>query len=97
MSEISSLALLTDEQLTKAWTLLEPMVQAAITHRLHQFHDALVNRGQIAGPTGQTDGCVAVEVVGPLEQAHSAAHGECSNSADMPGSSLAPLPGGQLH
>lgn len=29
------------------YRLLEPLIQAAITHRLIDFHDALISRGQI--------------------------------------------------
>ncbi len=94
MSKISSLPPLTDEQVMQAWALLEPVVQAAITHRLHQFHDALVSRGQLAAARSDTERCVVAEA---MEQAGSAEHAGCSAAADKPGSSPALLPVGRLH
>lgn len=93
MSEISDLPPLTNEQIMQAWTLLEPIVQATITLRLHQFHDGLVKRGQILAVTAQVDDCIAVE----MPSAHSAERAGCSAADDGVGSSLVPLPGVRVH
>ena len=94
MSEISSLHNLSEDQIAEIWALLEPLVQAAITHRLHQFHDALVSRAQIPAATDQADGYAVVEATRPEQQAE---HAGCSVAADTPGSSPLPWPCAKLH
>ena len=83
MSKISRLSDLDESQVAELWVLFEPMVQAAITHRLHQFHDALVSRDQISAATGPSDDYVVVEAMEPKQEA---GHAGCSAAADTPGS-----------
>lgn len=74
------------------WKLLEPLVQAAITDRLHLFHDALVSRGQITAP--KTD-CEVLPAA-PVLTAHPEDAG-CSGLDDTNESSPALPPAERLH
>ena len=94
MSKISDLRDLEESRSAELWSLLEPMVQAAITHRLHQFHDALVSRDQIPAGSNPAGDCVAVEATGLEQQVERAG---CSTAADTPESGLFPQPCAKLH
>lgn len=94
MSKISKLSDLNESQVAEVWALLEPLVQAAITHRLHQFHDALLSRDQIPAATSPADDCVVVAATKPGQQP---GHVECSAAADTPGSNPLPWPCAKLH
>ena len=94
MNKINELLDLDESQLAELWAALEPFVQAAITRRLHQFHDALVSRDQIPAPTGPEDDCVVVEARA-IEQ--EAGHAGCSAAVDTPESSPLPSPCAKLH
>lgn len=93
MSKNSDIAAFTDEQTDRVWTALEPLVQAAITRRLHQFHDALEARGQLI-PTSPEVDCVVAEspILEDLGE-----HTACSAEADTAGSSPPPLRAVRLH
>ena len=93
MSENSNLLVPEDDQTAEAWAKLEPLVQAAITRRLHQFYDALVSREQIPAATSHTGHCVVAEAT---EQAGSAGRAGCSAPGDNGGSGLPPSPGARL-